>query len=135
MGLYVDFLGKKFGKLTVIGYQKGSRLEKKRAMRICLCDCGTTVLKSDKYLINTVRPSCGCHLTKETKVCPGCKEDKPKSQYHALKSKKCGIQTRCKKCISESRKKIYWSDRDAALKKMANSRNKTLQRRTKKTLL
>lgn len=62
-----NIVGERFGLLTV------TRMTEKRNKSLeilweCLCDCGTTVLKSKTYLKNHPHPSCGCqeHLTKKS---------------------------------------------------------------------
>lgn len=60
----------------------------------------------------------------ETKVCAMCKVEKPKSEYHKLASKKCGVQSKCKECMSAYKKSRYWNNRDEELAKMTKSRLK-----------
>jgi len=59
------------------------------------------------------------------KVCSDCNIDKDYSQYHKkTKNGRCTVQARCKECMTEYKKKRYWSNRDAELAKLAKSRNK-----------
>lgn len=56
----IDLSGKKFGKLTVIGYSHSDATKsgQKRAMWSVVCDCGNTNLISTANL--SVTKSCGC---------------------------------------------------------------------------
>jgi hypothetical protein len=51
--------GKKFGKLTVVSFEK---TEKKRNYWLCLCDCGNSASKITSQLLGKWGPkaSCGC---------------------------------------------------------------------------
>ena len=60
----------------------------------------------------------------DTKICSMCKIDKPKSDYHKLNTKSCGIQTKCKECTSKYKKERYWRNHEAELAKMTKSRLK-----------
>lgn len=60
----------------------------------------------------------------ESKVCPMCLIDKPISEYHKLNRGLGKVQSKCKICTSEYKKKRYWSNRDAELAKMTKSRLK-----------
>lgn len=122
MASYIDLIGQKFGNLTVIGYREGSKGI--RCMRVCKCDCGNIVLKTDKYLKNRKTRTCGCHLIKETKVCSVCKKAKAKSNFHKRKDRTTGVSSKCKKCMSEYKKKRYWSDHEVELEKLTKSRTK-----------
>lgn len=54
-----NLVGKKFGKLTVIGPSE-SRTNDGHAMWRCLCDCGNERLVSSQYLVSGKTKSCGC---------------------------------------------------------------------------
>ena len=55
MGKCVDWIGKKFGRLTVIGHDQS----KKRYL-ICKCDCGNTISTFSGNLQRGLTKSCGC---------------------------------------------------------------------------
>lgn len=72
-------------------------------------------------------------LSEGTKICSGCKIDKPKSEYHKCSHKKTGIQSKCKECMSSLKKQRYWGNREVELAKMTKSRLKpenVLQRKS-----
>jgi len=64
---FIDNTGKKFGRLTVIGFshfnQESPRV--KRSIWNCKCDCGTMVEICGKRMRNGTTLSCGC-LRRET---------------------------------------------------------------------
>lgn len=53
-----DLVGKKFGRLTVVGYSHTNKHGK--AMWVCLCECGTTIVTSGNHLVSGHTSSCGC---------------------------------------------------------------------------
>lgn len=44
---------------------------------------------------------------KNTKVCPGCKQDLDFVYYHKNRSKPYGLESRCKSCEKDRKKKAY----------------------------
>jgi len=69
------------------------------------------------------------------KVCVDCGFSKPHSQYHKRKTRYGNptVQSRCVPCMSEYKKKRYWSNREESLAKMTKSRLKpenVLQRKS-----
>lgn len=58
------------------------------------------------------------------KVCSMCNQNKPKSDYHKLTTKICGVQAKCKECTSIYKKQRYWENHDTELAKMTASRLK-----------
>lgn len=60
----------------------------------------------------------------QTKICAACGIDKPKSEYHKLTGKSSGVQSKCKECTSEYKKKRYWANHEVELAKMTASRLK-----------
>lgn len=54
----IDLLGKKFGKLTIVSFNSGSRQNK--ATWTCMCDCGNTINAITGNLKNGNTKSCGC---------------------------------------------------------------------------
>ena len=81
---FVDVLGKRFGRLTVIARTAniGSR-----AYWICLCDCGTQIETSGSNLRNGNVRSCKClqrDRNRETKTTHGkskCRNGNPSPEY------------------------------------------------------
>lgn len=61
-----------------------------------------------------------------TKICSKCKQEKPKTDFHACKSKKDGLQTYCKKCLIENSKRDY---KDNNRKKLFSDRATQLRRK------
>lgn len=68
---YKDLKGLKFGKLTVLSYEKQISIEKnknkitnKRAYWKCQCDCGNIIYVASSNLINGHTQSCGCLVSK-----------------------------------------------------------------------
>jgi hypothetical protein len=116
-----DLTGKTFGKLTVL-YRQGYKSE--RIAWLCRCECGNEVIANDKDF-KKVNITCGCHLicNKKSKICAICGVDKPKSEYHT-RNNSTGVQSKCLKCTTEYKKKRYWSNREAELKKLTKSRSK-----------
>lgn len=59
-----EFIGKRFGKLVVIGLGEvwhGKKEDKKgQQLWKCLCDCGTEIQVPSKRLIGNIIKSCGC---------------------------------------------------------------------------
>lgn len=62
MGAFIDLLGARFGRLTVIGQDQTK--SDAQAMWICKCDCGNTKVIRSRDLRNGTTRSCGC-LQKE----------------------------------------------------------------------
>ncbi len=54
-------IGKKYGKLTVVGYEKGKGCK-------CRCDCGKIYFSIPYYLINGRVSSCGCAQYEHNKL-------------------------------------------------------------------
>lgn len=66
-----DIIGKRLGKLTVIGYANHYYDETKGGLRmrhayLCVCDCGTTKRIRRSQLKNEIVHSCGCIRKKKT---------------------------------------------------------------------
>lgn len=59
MGFFIDLLGQRFGRLTVIERIPNDKLGK--AMWICRCDCGTERSVRANCLREGDTRSCGCH--------------------------------------------------------------------------
>lgn len=128
MGAFVDLTGQVFDKLTLLSYAKGSRINNKRLQWVCKCVCGNIVSRTDKHLKRNKINSCGCHLIYLSKVCTECKIDKLLSEYHKCNANAHGIQSKCKKCLSDLRKEVYRTNRESILAeqtiKRASPKNK-----------
>lgn len=57
MGKIKDLKGKKFGKLTVIKFEK---IKNNRATWLCKCQCGNEIITNSKCLLSGGTQSCGC---------------------------------------------------------------------------
>jgi hypothetical protein len=76
-----DLKGLKFGRLTVISYNKRIKTNmdknhKTFATWLCKCDCGRIIIKTGRALLHDKTKSCGC-LQKETMSINGRKKIKP----------------------------------------------------------
>ena len=58
MGALVDRMGDRYGRLVVVGRAENSK--QKKAMWVCLCDCGNKSVVSGTHLRNNHSTSCGC---------------------------------------------------------------------------
>lgn len=58
MGTFLDETGKRYGKLTVIGFDHLNKQH--NAYWLCACDCGLTTVVSGTYLRRGHTTSCGC---------------------------------------------------------------------------
>lgn len=52
-----NFIGKKFGRLTVISFYKK---EGKKKFYVCKCECGKEKIVNYDYLVCGTTKSCGC---------------------------------------------------------------------------
>lgn len=64
MGVVLDLLGKRFGKLLVIQRKENSR--HKEAMWLCKCDCGGEKVAYGMRLKSGMTDNCGCASKKKT---------------------------------------------------------------------
>lgn len=62
-GTFVNEVGNRYGKLTVISKDDDLSKKRHRAMWICLCDCGNYKTVSSKCLRDGKTKSCGCMLS------------------------------------------------------------------------
>ena len=58
MGAFIDLLGKRFGRLTVIERMPNNK--RHQAVWKCLCDCGKEVIVASGHLRSGHSQSCGC---------------------------------------------------------------------------
>lgn len=86
MGKFIDITGKKFNKLTVIGFYEKS---KNGARWLCECDCGNKTIVRGANLKNGSVKSCGC-LTHEVK--PTLTHGMSNTRLYSIY---CGIKYRC----------------------------------------
>lgn len=59
-GKFINEIGNRYGKLTVIAYDEELSIEKHRAQWVCKCDCGNIITTSSKCLRENHTISCGC---------------------------------------------------------------------------
>lgn len=59
---YIDEIGHRYGKLTVLSYEGIDK--DKKSLWLCQCDCGGTIITSGKSLRNGLTISCGCVKSK-----------------------------------------------------------------------
>lgn len=62
-GTFINEVGNRYGKLTVISKDDDLSKKRHRAMWICLCDCGNYKTVSSKCLRDGKTKSCGCMLS------------------------------------------------------------------------
>lgn len=86
MGKFIDITGKKFNKLTVIGFYEKS---KNGARWLCKCDCGNQTIVRGANLKNGSVKSCGC-LVHENKS--SIKHGLSNTRIYSIY---CGIKSRC----------------------------------------
>lgn len=53
-----DYIGKRFGKLTIFSYD--NRDKRKNFCVICKCDCGNEIITNINFLLKGTTKSCGC---------------------------------------------------------------------------
>ena len=58
MGKYIDLVGKRFGRLTVIKREEND--SRNKAMFLCKCDCGNEKVLVSDNLSSGKSNSCGC---------------------------------------------------------------------------
>ena len=78
MGMYIDLIGKQFGRLTVVG-NTGKTKKPGGQIWECRCSCGNVVYKTTANLKKDNCKSCGC-LRKEIMSRTG-EERKKRSSY------------------------------------------------------
>lgn len=86
-GNHTDLLGKRFGKLTVVGY---SHSKKWKPQWKCVCDCGNEVVVAAECLRAGKTKSCGClvHRKGIKQLC----ETEPAHRLHRIW---IGMKSRC----------------------------------------
>lgn len=62
-GKFVNEIGNRYGKLTVIAQDEELSKERHRAQWVCKCDCGNIITTSSKCLRDGKTKSCGCILS------------------------------------------------------------------------
>ena len=58
VGIQHDFTGRRFGRITVLGYDK--KVTHYHSVWRCQCECGTVFLRAGRTLARTKETSCGC---------------------------------------------------------------------------
>lgn len=88
MGKFIDLLGEKFGRLTVIERMPNNK--RKQAVWKCRCDCGKEVIVTAGHLRSGHTNSCGCYgrdRAAEYHLTHGMKGTKLFSVYHTMKGR------------------------------------------------
>lgn len=88
MGKIKNIKGQKFGKLYVIEFKQ---IENNRAMWLCKCDCGNTIITSSHSLLSGKTNSCGC-IHKEQLIKRNKKHNLSKTNLY---KKWLSIKNRC----------------------------------------
>lgn len=74
----LDIKGKKFGKLTVLGFSHYKHYRnRKRPVWKCVCECGQETFGQTRFLLNGSKTSCGCQRKqkgKQHQTWKGCGE-------------------------------------------------------------
>lgn len=96
----VDYTGRRFGKLLVIGiYEKPKN---KNTIFKCVCDCGKEIIRCGGNLIDS--KSCGCYRSnfidsnRLTKTCSNCRLEKTISSFSKNSNRKDGRSQYCYEC-------------------------------------
>lgn len=90
MGMYLDLIGKQFGRLTVVG-NTGKTKKPGGQIWECRCSCGNVVYKTTANLKNDNCKSCGC-LRKEIMSRTG--EERKKDRNTNKNIPNIGLSTR-----------------------------------------
>ena len=89
MGKYIDLVGKRFGRLTVIKREEND--SRNKAMFLCKCDCGNEKVIESSLIRNGHTASCGC-LHHEIMKQQFKKHGECKTRLNNIW---CGMHTRC----------------------------------------
>lgn len=88
MGTFIDLLGQKFGRLTVVERMPNNK--RKQAVWKCCCDCGNEIIVEAGHLRSGHTQSCGCYgrdRASEHNTIHGMKGTKLFSVYHSMKGR------------------------------------------------
>ena len=119
-----DITNNTYGDLTVL-CRHGATNDGKATWQ-CICSCGNIVIRRGKQLRKSKDNYLNCGLTHPSKICPECKIDKHKSDYHKCKYNANNLQAKCKACTA----KRYVSQKDELqLKYRENSKNPEFKKR------
>jgi hypothetical protein len=55
-----DRVGKKFNRLTIIGYETKESSGARISYAVCKCDCGNEITTKMSHVVDGVSKSCGC---------------------------------------------------------------------------
>lgn len=95
MGAYVNIIGKKFGKLTVVSfYGYNPNYKRKQEMYLCKCDCGNETIANKDSLLKGDKKSCGCIIGK--------------NNFQDLSGKRFGNLTVIKRVNNSKNNKPQW---------------------------
>lgn len=106
-----EMIGKRFGRLTVVGFHG---VKKHHAQWLCQCDCGLTTLSYAYQLNSGSKKSCGCLRAEESSkhIPPALKGKENPTYKHGGKS--CGTEqlyytwwNMLKRCETESSNRYY----------------------------
>lgn len=103
---YEDYLGQKFGRLTVVGPAEPKKLKNGRKITqfSCNCDCGTTnVIVPGIFLKRKIKQSCGC-IRREGAEKQRLKKEKIKQNKQLREQKKIN-KIKEKEARAEARRK------------------------------
>jgi hypothetical protein len=102
---YVDMVGKKYGKLTVIERAKNTSKIDRSACWLCSCECGNTAIVRGGALRLGRTLSCGCLVTqrktevnKDGRVCTKCNKYMLYTNFNKSKKDPTGFRSICKSC-------------------------------------
>ena len=88
MGTFIDLLGQRFGRLTVIGRMPNNK--QNQAVWKCLCDCGNETIVESGHLRSGHTNSCGCYgrdRSADYHRTHGMKGTRLFSTYHTMKGR------------------------------------------------
>lgn len=81
MSVRVDLTGRRFGKLTVVGFASS---DGRRARWNCACDCGGATISISDNLMRGHTTACGCTRSSTQLGCPGRRSPLPTKKAHPL---------------------------------------------------
>lgn len=98
----IDLAGRRFGKLTVVGFASSSN----SVYWSCRCDCGTELIRRGGDLLKRERSgnaqSCGCAHARAATAgllrCGKCRAFKPEAAFRRDKRARAGFHGHCNEC-------------------------------------
>ena len=88
MGAFIDLLGQRFGRLTVI--ERMPNNQRRQAVWKCICDCGKEVIVEAGHLRSGHTQSCGCYGREQAtkhNTSHGMSKTRLHSVYHTMKGR------------------------------------------------